>query len=190
MKILSMLSWSCGSPKWTSSWKFTKAGSFGAYSETPSAIRTHPDGVSRQCMCGVTSAAAGALVANTKPIAATAATALPTIFRPTMFMIPPTMEHTFAGRVPASTTLQTWALLPTAPFPNTCSRKVHARYGIALQQEGWVVQDHITGRTVTRPATSEKTQRTVAEWNAGASPDKVRTAGSRSDGWGPPRGPE
>jgi hypothetical protein len=39
------------------------------------------------------------------------------------------------------------------------------RYCVALQEGGWVVQDHITGHTVTRPATSEEAQQAVAEWN-------------------------
>jgi len=30
------------------------------------------------------------------------------------------------------------------------------RYGIALQQGGWVVRDAISGQAVTRPATSEE----------------------------------
>lgn len=39
--------------------KFSSAGSFGASSETPPVIGTHPSGVSRQCLCGATSAATG-----------------------------------------------------------------------------------------------------------------------------------
>ena len=58
------------------------------------------------------------------------------------------------------------------------------RYGAAPEQGGWVVQDHITGHTVTRPGTFEEAQQAVAEWNArcvtrqGEPPVKV-------DGWGP-----
>jgi hypothetical protein len=44
--------------------------------------------------------------------------------------------------------------------------KCRMRYAIALGQGGWVVRDGITGRAVTRPATSEEAQQAVAEWNA------------------------
>ena len=40
------------------------------------------------------------------------------------------------------------------------------RYGITLEHGGWVVRDSITGEIVSHPATSEETQRIVAEWNA------------------------
>lgn len=40
------------------------------------------------------------------------------------------------------------------------------RYGIALEQGGWVVRDAISGQAVTTPATSEEAQDAVAEWNA------------------------
>jgi len=40
------------------------------------------------------------------------------------------------------------------------------RYAIALDQGEWVVRDAITGRSVTRPATSEEAQQAVSEWNA------------------------
>ena len=39
------------------------------------------------------------------------------------------------------------------------------RYAIALDQSGWVVRDGITGRSVTRPATSEEAQQAVSERN-------------------------
>jgi len=58
------------------------------------------------------------------------------------------------------------------------------RYGIALEQGGWVVQDHISGRTVTKPATSEEAQQAVAEWNARCVTRQVDPP-IQVDGWGP-----
>jgi phage baseplate assembly protein W len=58
------------------------------------------------------------------------------------------------------------------------------RYGIAHNGVGWVVHDGITGENVTRPATSEETQRAVTEWNARCTTRKVDPPMS-VDGWGP-----
>jgi len=58
------------------------------------------------------------------------------------------------------------------------------RYGIALQDGGWVVQDHISGQTVTRPATSEEAQQAVTEWNARWVTRRVEPP-VKVDGWGP-----
>src|SRR5215207_8779009 len=58
------------------------------------------------------------------------------------------------------------------------------RYGIALQEGGWVVRDHISGQTVTRPATSEEAQQAVAEWNARCVTRRVEPP-VKVDGWGP-----
>ena len=58
------------------------------------------------------------------------------------------------------------------------------RYGIALKEGGWVVQDHISGQTVTRPATSEEAQHAVAEWNARCVTRRVDPP-VKVDGWGP-----
>jgi hypothetical protein len=58
------------------------------------------------------------------------------------------------------------------------------RYGIALQEGGWVVQDHISGQTVTRPATSEEAQQAVTEWNARCVTRRVEPP-VRVHGWGP-----
>ena len=57
-------------------------------------------------------------------------------------------------------------------------------YAIALDQGGWVVRDGITGRTVTRPATSEEAQQAVAEWNARCVTRQVDPP-VKVDGWGP-----
>ena len=59
------------------------------------------------------------------------------------------------------------------------------RYAIALADGGWVVRDGITGRSVTRPATSEEAQQAVTEWNARRVTRNVDPP-VRVDGWGPP----
>jgi hypothetical protein len=66
----------------------------------------------------------------------------------------------------------------------TCVLKCLMRYGIALKEGGWVVQDHISGQTVTRPATSEEAQDAVAEWNARCVTRRVDPP-VKVDGWGP-----
>jgi hypothetical protein len=58
------------------------------------------------------------------------------------------------------------------------------RYGIALEHGGWVVRDSISGEIVTHPATSEETQRAVAELNARCVTRLVDPP-IRVDGWGP-----
>src|SRR5829696_1870079 len=59
------------------------------------------------------------------------------------------------------------------------------RYGIPLEQGGWVVRDAIIGQAVTPPATSDEAQQAVVEWNARASPDQS-THRSRSTAGGQP----
>ena len=75
-----------------------------------------------------------------------------------------------------------------APAGNRVTRtsvlKCGMRYGIALQDGGWVVQDHISGQTVTRPATSEEAQQAVTEWNARCVTRRVEPP-VKVDGWGP-----
>jgi hypothetical protein len=58
------------------------------------------------------------------------------------------------------------------------------RYGIALEQGGWVVRDAISGHAVTRPATSEEAQQAVAEWNARCVTRQVEPP-IKVDGWVP-----
>jgi len=58
------------------------------------------------------------------------------------------------------------------------------RYGITLEHGGWVVRDSITGEIVSHPATSEETQRIVAEWNARCVTRPVDPP-IKVDGWGP-----
>src|SRR5215211_7236795 len=58
------------------------------------------------------------------------------------------------------------------------------RYGIALEQGGWVVRDAISGQAVTRPATSQEAQEAVAEWNARCVTRQVDPP-IKVDGWGP-----
>jgi hypothetical protein len=58
------------------------------------------------------------------------------------------------------------------------------RYAIALDQGGWVVRDAITGRSVTRPATSAEAQQSVADWNARCVTRQVDPP-VKVDGWGP-----
>jgi len=58
------------------------------------------------------------------------------------------------------------------------------RYAIALEQGGWVVRDHITGHTVTQPATSAEAQQAVAEWNGRCVTRQVDPP-VKVDGWGP-----
>ena len=62
--------------------------------------------------------------------------------------------------------------------------KWRIRYGIALEQDGWVVHDAISGQAVTPPATSEEAQGAVAEWNAGCVTRQVEPP-IKVDGWGP-----
>jgi hypothetical protein len=57
---------------------------------------------------------------------------------------------------------------------------------IAQQQGGRVVQDHITGHTVTRPATPEEAEQAAAEWNARCETRQVDPA-VKIDGWGAAR---
>jgi hypothetical protein len=57
------------------------------------------------------------------------------------------------------------------------------RCAIALEQGGWVVQDHLSGHTMTQPATSEEAQQAVAEWNARCVTRQV-DAPIKVDGWG------
>ena len=58
------------------------------------------------------------------------------------------------------------------------------RYAIALEEGGWVVRDAITGRGLTRPATSEEAQQAVGEWNARCITRQVEPP-IKVDGWGP-----
>src|SRR5215211_1781629 len=66
---------------------------------------------------------------------------------------------------------------------NACSKIVSVRYAIALDQGEWVVRDAITGRSVTRPATSEEAQQAVSEWNARCVTRQVEPP-VKVDGWG------
>ena len=73
---------------------------------------------------------------------------------------------------------------PQTRATRTSVLKCRMRYGIALHEGGWVVQDHISGQTVTRPATSEEAQQAVAEWNARCVTRRVEPP-VKVDGWGP-----
>src|SRR5829696_22 len=46
------------------------------------------------------------------------------------------------------------------------------RYAIALEQGGWVVRDHVTGRSVTPPATSEEAHQVSQSGTPAALPGK------------------